>query len=263
MNIEIITVPALKDNLCYLVHAGGNRQADAQAIVIDPSEAGPIQNELKLSGLRLGLILNTHHHHDHVGGNLELARMSGAPIYCSHRDLARVPGATRGLKHGEQFSFHDLEFEVLEIPGHTSGQIAFYQREAYSGSGALFVGDTVFSMGCGRLYEGTPDQMLASLLLIMKLKSETRIHFGHEYTIKNGAFAKMVEPQNAEIAKRVAKTEAYLKRNDSAPAPSLAEEKLVNPFMRTMSRDIRAQLKLEKASDLEVFTRLREMRNNF
>ena len=228
-------------------------------MVIDPSEAAPIVAWLSANDLNLGLILNTHHHHDHVGGNEQLAAQFAAPIYCSKSDVSRVPGASRDLRDGDVFDFDGIVFQVLEIPGHTLGQIAFSIRDA----DALFVGDTVFSMGCGRLFEGTPSEMFASLSRIKSLDPKTHIYFGHEYTETNARFALSVEPSNVEIQKRLKHVRSQLAEDNVAQAPTLASEVAVNPFFRTNSAEIRKTLKLESASDLDVFTRLREMRNTF
>jgi hydroxyacylglutathione hydrolase len=287
MNVR--TVRALKDNYCYLVTdsgigagvgirstagavggtgvgapAGGftgdlasggvraaagseTRSSDVEtrsAVVVDPSEAAPIMTALRDLGLKLGLILNTHHHHDHVGGNLELVEHWGCPVYCSARDFDRVPGATRGLSDGDTFSFGSLTFSVLAIPGHTEGQIAYHADDA------LFVGDTVFEMGCGRLFEGTPAQMFTSLARIQSLPETTRLYFGHEYTEVNARFALDVDPANRiAINERLEDVRAQLLRTGHATAPTLAAEKKVNPFFR--------------ARTLEDFTHLRERRNSF
>ncbi len=236
--MTIHTVRALNDNYCYLISNAG------VAAVVDPSEAAPISTALRERGLKLGLILNTHHHHDHVGGNLELAQEWDCPIYCSEADFSRVPGATRAMKDAESFEFAGLHFSVLAIPGHTAGQIAYHIGDA------LFVGDTVFEMGCGRLFEGTAQQMFDSLSRIQDLPSETRLYFGHEYTETNARFAAEVEPSNsAAIHRRLNQVRDDLRARGVASAPTLAEERLVNPFFR--------------APTLEDFTRLRTARNSF
>lgn len=247
--IQINTLRVLSDNYCYLVR----REGSTSALVIDPSEAAPVAEALRAAGSTLGLILNTHHHHDHIGGNANLSETFRAPVWCSSVDLERVPGAVRGLHGDEWFEFDGMCIQVLAIPGHTRGQIAFYFPDAH----AVFVGDTLFAMGCGRLYEGTATELFASLAKLSRLPADTHIYFGHEYTTRNAAFAQSVEPGNRDIATRAAEAKTI------TPAPTLAEERRVNPFLRTDSLEIRRQLQLENASDLEVFTRLREMRNDF
>ncbi len=241
-DIQIRTVRALKDNYCYLVFRTGSKLA----VVIDPSESAPILSALRSLDLHLGLILNTHHHHDHVGGNLELSVLFKAPVYCSSRDADRVPNVTQSFRDGDTFEFDGITFNVLEIPGHTEGQIAFWIKSA----SAVFVGDTVFEMGCGRLFEGTPAQMFASLARLQTLPLETQIYFGHEYTETNARFAKSVEPANANaIENRLAEVRSQLTTNGYAGAPSLKIELAVNPFLR--------------AKTVDDFARLRERRNSF
>jgi hydroxyacylglutathione hydrolase len=252
---EILTIPALTDNYCYLIVDRQSREA----VVIDPSEAAPIETALKREGLKLKLILNTHHHHDHVGGNSKLAETHGVSAWCSRYDLNRVPKATRGLSDEESFELLGESWKVLEIPGHTLGQIAFYLEQM----GAVFVGDTLFSMGCGRLFEGTPAQMLASLHRLLELPPETRVYFGHEYTQRNSLFAAGVEPENPARKQRTEQVDREVIACGYSSAPTLQEEREINPFLRSGEPQIRRQLGIPDATELEVFTRLREMRNNF
>lgn len=251
--INVATVPALTDNYCYLVWCEGS----TDAIVIDPSEPKPLLSALRSRGLRAALVLNTHHHHDHVGGNLEIASTSACEIWCSNYDVTRIEGAKRGLGDGESFTVAGVTFETWAIPGHTLGQVAFYEKESKS----LFVGDTIFSMGCGRLFEGTPEQMHASLSRLAGAPGDTRLHVGHEYTLRNAEFALSVEPGNFDIRRRV---ENAKRLGRVVPSPTVDDELKVNPFLRTRSSEIRHTLGFpESASDLVVFTRLRELRNSF
>lgn len=238
MNVR--TVCALKDNYCYLLLSKDGRSA----AVVDPSDADSIMKALVQIGAKLELILNTHHHHDHVGGNLELKSHWNCPVFCSARDVERVPGATRGFADGETFNFKGATFTVISIPGHTEGQIAYHVNEN------LFVGDTVFEMGCGRLFEGTPKQMFESLQKIKALPGDTRIYFGHEYSEINSRFAAECEPSNRiAIETRLSNVRDERMRLGHAAAPTLTTEMKVNPFLR--------------APDLDAFTALRERRNTF
>jgi len=278
---------ALSDNHCFLLWREGSKKA----VVIDPSEEQPVLSALGRHGLELGLILNTHHHYDHVDGNLALQRRFKAPIFCSTFDIQRVPGASRGLNAEEQVEFLGFEFTVLPTPGHTLGQVAYYfenLRPVNQSSETLaksaispgaFVGDTVFSMGCGRLLEGSADQMWKSLSRILTLPPSTRLYFGHEYTHLNAPFAHYIEPENLQILERRGRAESILARhsNEIVPAPSLADELLVNPFLRIADKNagvhIRARLGLPTdatdttdttdATDTEVFRQLRLLRDNF
>lgn len=240
--MKIHTIPALSDNYAYLVSAEGSKDA----IAIDPSEAAPIEAALRHHGLNLALIINTHHHHDHIGGNLALKSRFNCDVWCSLNDLPRVPGASRGLNDGETVSAFGVTFQVLSIPGHTQGQIALH----FEADDALFVGDTVFSMGCGRLLEGTPEQMFASLKKIKALPPETRIYFGHEYTKKNAEFTLEQFPElSALVNKRVNASDSAVRTQGYFPAPTLADELQVNTFLR--------------AQDVESFARLRRARDVF
>ncbi|MES2965135.1 MAG: hydroxyacylglutathione hydrolase C-terminal domain-containing protein, partial [Bdellovibrionota bacterium] len=191
------------------------------------------------------------------GGNLDLAAAYGCEVWCSAHDLERVPGAKRGLSDGEKSSFSGFEWETWAIPGHTLGQVAFHFPEARS----LFVGDTLFSMGCGRLFEGTPEQMHASLLRLTSAPPDTLLHVGHEYTLRNAEFAESVEPGNYEIRKRA---ERARKLGRVVPSSTVADELRSNPFLRLSSPEIRHHLGCApEVPDVEVFARLREMRNTF
>jgi len=240
--VEIIPIYALTDNYCYLVHRKGSKRA----MLIDASETEPIQRALHQYGLHLELIISTHHHHDHIGANQELQAETGAEIWSSLYDLQRVPGSKRGLTDGEKFSFDGIDCEAMMIPGHTLGQISIHIPEAQ----ALFVGDTMFAMGCGRLFEGTFEQMYESLRRIVALPQTTRVYFGHEYTANNGGFALQVDPDNRlAIEERMILAREYVVKNKCVPAPTIADEMRVNPFLR--------------ARTLSEFRSLRERRNHY
>jgi hydroxyacylglutathione hydrolase len=232
--VQVTIIPCLSDNYAYLLTAEGSRDA----VVVDPSEAAPVQKELDRQGLRLVGILCTHHHADHVGGNSELvARYPGIPVYGYQSDRGRIPEQTVFLKHEEKLSIAGLDFQALHIPGHTLGAVA------YVGHGAAFTGDTLFAAGCGRLFEGTPAMMYESLnVKLAKLSDETRVYCGHEYTASNLKFAAHVEPGNEAVKAKAARV-AQLRAAGQPTVPStIADERATNPFMRCDSPEIIASV---------------------
>jgi hydroxyacylglutathione hydrolase len=223
----VTPVPCLKDNYAYILRADGS---DA-ALVVDPSEAGPVLAALEQQRLRLVGILNTHHHHDHVGGNEELVRQTGAGAVCAHAsDRGRVPGQTMALEHGQTLELAGLHFRILHIPGHTRGAVGYVTDGP---GGAVFTGDTMFAAGCGRLFEGTPAQMHESLnVKLGALPDDTRVYCGHEYTANNLRFAAHVEPDNAAVAAKAARVAAQRERGEPTVPSTMGEERATNPFMR-------------------------------
>jgi hydroxyacylglutathione hydrolase len=253
--LEIEPVACLKDNYAYLVFEPG---AGACAVV-DPSEAAPVQRALAARGLKLTHILNTHHHHDHIGGNLALKAATGAEIVAAEKDRARIPGLDTGLREGDTLRLGAHEARILEIPAHTSAHLAYWFTEA----GAVFTGDTLFLMGCGRLFEGTPAMMHASLAKLTALPDDTRVFCGHEYTLNNGRFALTVEPGNADLQARM-KDAADMRAAGKPTVPAtIALEKKTNPFLRTGSPEIRRTLGMENASDVDIFAELRRRKDVF
>lgn len=253
--LEIHPVPCLRDNYAYLVFERGS----GVCAVVDPAEAAPVEQALAASGLKLTHILNTHHHHDHVGGNLTLKQATGAKIHAAEKDRARIPGLDHGLREGEMFRLGTHEARILEIPAHTSGHIAYWFVDAR----AVFTGDTLFLMGCGRLFEGTPEMMCASLAKLTALPDETRVFCGHEYTLNNGRFALTVEPGNADLQARMKDVARMREAGQPTVPATLALEKKTNPFLRTASAEIRRTLGMEKSNDVEVFAELRRRKDVF
>jgi hydroxyacylglutathione hydrolase len=254
--MRVHPVPCLRDNYAYLVHA----EHSDDCIVVDPSEPAPVLTALYERGLRLRAILNTHHHHDHVGGNDELLRRHPRIDVFGHAsDKGRIPGQTRFLEQGEHFELVDLGFDVLHIPGHTMGAVA------YCGHGSAFTGDTLFAAGCGRLFEGTPQMMFESLNeKLGSLPDDTHLYFGHEYTENNLRFAASIEPDNADVAKR----RAHVSEQRSAQVPTtpttLAEERRTNPFLRCHLEAVARGAGLAPGSDpVEVLARVRKLKDDF
>jgi hydroxyacylglutathione hydrolase len=243
--MRIITVPCLKDNYSYLIAAGDS------CAVVDPSEPGPVVAALDREGLKLTHILNTHHHNDHTGGNMALKERYGALVVGAEYDRHRIPGLHIGVSEKTGWDFASHAVQVLEVPAHTRGAITFVI------DGNAFTGDTLFVMGCGRLFEGDAAMMAASLAKLKALPDETKIWCGHEYAASNGRFALTLEPGNAALQARMKNF-----RTPSVPA-TLAEEKATNPFLRADSREIRKTLGMENADTVSVFAEIRSRKDVF
>lgn len=222
--LSIELVPCLSDNYAYLLHD----DASGAVGIVDPSEAPPVMAALEQRGLKLTHILNTHHHFDHTGGNLPLKEATGAIIIGPKADAHRIPGLDQGVGQGDKVMFGMHVAEVFDIPAHTSGHIAFW----FSSAQAVFTGDTLFAMGCGRLFEGTPDQMFTAMRKLEGLPPATRVYCGHEYTESNGRFALTVEPHNPELQRRMEEVRALRARGEPTIPSTIGLERQTNPFMR-------------------------------
>lgn len=248
---EIVTVPCLADNYAYLVHSGG------ETAVIDPAEADPVEAALKARGWRLTHILNTHHHWDHSGGNRALKAAHGASVIGSTEDLTRIPGADTGVSEASGWQLGGQPVQVLEVPAHTSGAIAFRFGDA------LFTGDTLFVMGCGRLFEGDAATMHRSLAKLAALPEATAVYCGHEYTLTNARFAASLEPGNAILMERLKMVEAAAAKARPTVPSTIGLEKATNPFLRTHSPEIRSHIGMADADDIAVFAEIRRRKDNF
>ena len=253
MKIEII--PCLKDNYSYIIIDLKNKNT----CVVDPSESKPIINFLEKNNLQLNYILNTHHHYDHVGGNVELKKKYKAKIVGFEGDCERIPEIDIMLKDGEIWKQDNFEAKVMHIPGHTLGHICFY----FYNENNLFTGDTLFSLGCGRIFEGTYEQMLASLEKIKKLPPKTKIYCGHEYTLQNSKFCITYDGKNQNLIKKIQEIKEKLAKNKPTVPSTLEEELKNNIFLRSNNDNIKTNLNINNSSSLVTFSKLRDLKDNF
>lgn len=253
--MEIVQIPVLKDNYVYLLHD----PATGETACVDPSVPGPVLAELQQRKWKLDYILNTHHHWDHTDGNLPVKEATGCKIVGYRGDAHRIPGIDIEVEEGEQFSVCGQKAEILFLPGHTLGHIAYWFPEEK----ALFSGDVLFGLGCGRLFEGSPEMMYNSLEKLKKLPQETQIYCAHEYTEVNGGFALQVEPHNKTLIKRMESVRKARQQNQPTVPLTLSEEEATNPFLRTESREMRETFNLPRASSEEVFAAVRQRRNHY
>ncbi|HRE92176.1 MAG TPA: hydroxyacylglutathione hydrolase, partial [Myxococcota bacterium] len=234
--IEVEALPCLRDNYAWLVRCGATGES-ALVDACEPALAGRVVERVGRSS-RLGAVWSTHHHWDHVGGNAAVVEaFPGVPVLGHTSDRGRLPGLTEGLEDGARFRLGALEVEVMHVPGHTLGAVAYVvrgEREV-----AVFTGDTLFSAGCGRLFEGTPAMMFASVSRLAALPDETRVYCGHEYTASNLAFARHLEPGSVAIAKRMAEVDALRAKGLPSLPSTIAIEKETNPFLRSGSVELR------------------------
>jgi hydroxyacylglutathione hydrolase len=261
LNIE--PIPAFNDNYIWLV----TRPGDPHAFVVDPGDAAVVDAALAARQLQLAGILLTHHHFDHVGGVIQL-RAAHDPVVYGPANPA-IEGVDVHVAAGDQVEVLGETFEILEVPGHTLDHIAYFTRgDAVTGKGPLlFCGDTLFAAGCGRLFEGTPAMMYASLQSLVALPPETRVYCAHEYTLANLAFARAVEPENAELAERLRQAEATRERDEPTVPSTVSLELATNPFVRcqqpALLDSLRRQGKLEGTEPVDVFATVRGWKDNF
>ncbi|UZK68188.1 hydroxyacylglutathione hydrolase [Sphingomonas sp. S1-29] len=222
--LEIIRIPALSDNYVWLVHDAGS----GETMVVDPAEAAPVLAQADSRGWRIGAIWNTHWHPDHTGGNAAIKAAHGAVVIAPADEAARIPTADRLVGEGDSVKLGDHVATVIETPGHTAGHIAFHFAEDAS----VFVGDTLFAMGCGRLFEGDAEQMFGNMQRLAALPPETVVYCAHEYTLSNGRYARVAEPDNAAIAERLETVERQRAAGEPTVPTTIALELATNPFLR-------------------------------
>jgi hydroxyacylglutathione hydrolase len=254
LSVELI--PAFRDNYIYLLREPGS---DVVGIV-DAGDAAPVIAELERQGLKLTHIFNTHHHPDHMGGNGALkARFPKATLVAPKSETARIPGIDVTVSEGDRIEFGNLTFKVIEVPGHTRGHIALWTEEGQ----AVFCGDTLFAMGCGRMFEGNAEQMWASLNKLKWLPSNTRVYCGHEYTRTNARFALTVDPENRVLAKRAEEVERLRAEGKPTIPSTMGLENETNPFLRADEPGIATAVGLAGADPVTVFAEIRHRKDIF
>ena len=255
--MKVVQIPLLRDNYGYLIVC----QKTNTAAIVDPSESEPVLRRIEQENVTLTAILNTHHHRDHTGGNEGLLAGNKLEVYGHKSDQGRIPGLTRGVEEGDDITVGELRGKVLFIPGHTTGHVA------YLFDNNLFCGDTLFTAGCGRLFEGTAEQMQASLKKLMALPDETKVYCGHEYTESNLRFAMTLEPKNHKLVSRLERVQALRARGLSTVPSTIEEEKHTNPFLRWESKEIQARLKNGtpdlRLDPVSVFAQVRKLKDAF
>ena len=253
MNIKII--PCLNDNYSYLIHD----ELSKKVAIIDPSEFEPCDKIIDKYYKKLDFILNTHHHYDHVGGNENLKKKYNATILGFKNDKNRIPGIDKVLKDNQEFKIGELSFTTIFIPGHTMGHVAFY----FEKEKLVFTGDTLFSLGCGRIFEGTYSQMFDSLVKLKNLPDDTKVYCGHEYTYKNLSFCLKFNPNNSFLKKKKDIIELSLKNKKPTVPSTIGDEIKANIFFRFNDPDVKKAINLENSADIEIFTKLRDLKDNF
>ncbi|MCE3233310.1 MAG: metallo-beta-lactamase family protein [Rickettsiaceae bacterium] len=236
--MEIVQLPVLKDNYVYILTGG------RKVCVIDPSIAAPVLQHLMDNNLKLDYIINTHHHWDHTDGNAEIKAATGCKVIGYKGDAHRIPGIDIEVEDGQEIEICGEIAKVMFIPGHTLGHVAYY----FEKPGIVFCGDTLFSLGCGRLFEGTAKQMHNSLQKLVMLPKDTKVYCAHEYTESNAKFALSIEPDNQALLQRVAEVKALRQQSESTVPSTIALELATNPFLRV--NNLEKFAKLRKAKDI-------------
>ncbi len=237
-DVEILRVPVLNDNYVWLVHD----PVSEETLVVDPAVAEPVLAAAEARGWKISQIWNTHWHGDHIGGNAGIVAATGAKVTAPAAELAKIPDVDRPVGEGDRVRIGAHEATVMSVPAHTGGHIAYH----FADEALIFVGDTMFAMGCGRLFEGTADQMYANMRRFEALPDETSVYCAHEYTLSNGQYALRAEPDNVAVQARVAQVEAMRGRGEATVPTTIGQERATNPFLRADSVAQLAQRRAEK-----------------
>ena len=253
--MQITPIPCLTDNYAYIISDNDFKIVG----VVDPSEAQPIISFLNKKNLKLNYILNTHHHFDHIGGNTELKKLYNAKVVGFFGDKHRIPGIDIALKDNEKWIFGNLGVKILHIPGHTLGHICFF----FEKEKVIFTGDTLFSLGCGKIFEGDHNQMLNSLNKIKKLPQDTKIYCGHEYTYKNAEFCMKYDKGNSDLKERFEIIKKTRSKNLPTIPAILGDELKSNIFLRCDQSDLKNKLNMENCEDFKVFRKVRDLKDSF
>lgn len=253
--LEVFMFPCLSDNYGYLIHDPIKNLTAS----IDTPDVHAIEEALNQNDWELNYIINTHHHYDHAGGNLELKKKTNCKIIGPMQDKDRIPGIDQTIEHAEEFMFGSFTVKGLHTPGHTTGHMVYH----FEDQNIAFVGDTIFAMGCGRLFEGTPEQMLNSLDIIMSWPGETMLYCAHEYTQSNAEFAITVDGKNEDLLKRKSEVDALREKLIPTVPTKLEIEKKTNPFLRSDDKEIRLELGMMASSRSEVFAEIRSRKDQF
>jgi len=255
MTIQVIPIPCLTDNYAYIIFDDFSKTTG----VVDPSEAKPIISFLEKKKFNLNYILNTHHHYDHIGGNIELKKKYNAKIIAFAGDKHRIPGIDVELANNQRWNFGNSTINVVHIPGHTLGHICFFfEKEKIA-----FTGDTLFSLGCGKIFEGDHKQMLTSLNKIKKFPKDTIIYCGHEYTYKNAEFCMKYDNNNIDLKKKFEKIKKLRSQNLPTIPFVLKDELKSNIFLRCDQNDLKIKLNMKNEEDFKVFKKVRDLKDIF